>query len=227
MTRGGLAIMLFGGVLLVGGALTLACIYTLDASVVRGVTLSAEQLAAAERTDWYKLLRVIGYAPTWLAIALMLMLVDSGRAHNAAYGQVTGRSMMWTRGPFVLACVAIAGLLAEGTKLITRRARPDVMMPEDVYRFISWAAEGTNTGDLALPSSHAAVAFAGVLALGKLHPRTLSIGLLLAAGCALTRVLAGQHHLSDIVGSLTVALVPVVVLTVLFDRPRFDAAARR
>ena len=40
----------------------------------------------------------------------------------------------------------VAGLLAEGVKLLTRRARPDVANPDELYRWISWAAEGVNTG---------------------------------------------------------------------------------
>lgn len=203
------------GIVLLGAAATGLCMVLADAWVVRHVALSSAGLAAAERTDWYKLLRIMGYAPTWLAVGLAITLIDSGRREG---GLPNGRPLTWERGPFVLACVVVAGLLAEGVKLLTRRARPDVANPDELYRWISWAAEGVNTGDLALPSSHAAVAFAAAWAVGKLHPRTLPVGLLLAIGCGTTRLLAGQHHASDIVAAAFVGLLPAVVLTVVFGK---------
>ena len=52
-----------------------------------------------------------------------------------------------------------------------------------------------------MPSSHAAVAFGGAWMLAALYPRAAPIALALAAGCALTRVLEGDHWLSDVVAA--------------------------
>ncbi|MGH7560630.1 MAG: phosphatase PAP2 family protein, partial [Gemmatimonadales bacterium] len=52
---------------------------------------------------------------------------------------------------------------------------------------------------IGLPSSHVMVAFAGAAVLARLFPGAAPVGYLLAAGCALTRVLARAHFLSDVV----------------------------
>ncbi len=213
--RLGSASLLALATVIAGAAATIACILTLDSLVVRTFTLAPAELSAAEITDWYKLLRIMGYAYTWLAVALVLILVDSGRQED---DRPTGRPLTWKRGPFLVASILIAGGLAELIKLLTRRARPNLADPTELYNWIAWSAKGINTGDLALPSSHAAVAFAAAWAIGKLHPRTLPVGLCFAIGCGITRMLAGQHHASDIVAAMFVGLLPVVVLTVMFDR---------
>ena len=43
------------------------------------------------------------------------------------------------------------------------------------------------------------VAFGGAVILGRLFPRTAPVAYALAAGCALTRVLARAHFASDVV----------------------------
>lgn len=57
---------------------------------------------------------------------------------------------------------------------------------------------------MGLPSSHVAVAFGGAFALTHLWPRAGWVMVPLAVGCALTRVLVGQHFLSDIAGGAIV-----------------------
>ena len=215
--RLGLASLLTLATVISGAAAAVACIFTLDSLLLRTLTLTPAKLSGAEITDWYKLLRIMGYAPTWLAVALVLILVDSARRED---DRPNGRPLTWIRGPFLAASILLAGGTAEVIKLLTRRARPNIADPTELYNWIAWSVKGINTGDLALPSSHAAVAFAAAWAIGKLHPRTLPVGLALAIGCGITRMLAGQHHASDIVASMFVGLLPVVVLTVLFDRSK-------
>ena len=219
--RLGLACLLAAVTVITGAAATTACMFTLDSAFMRTIALPPARFTAAEITDWYKLLRIMGYAPTWLAVAAAFILVDSTRRTDDTPNiNLGGRPLTWSRGPFLAASILLAGLLAEVVKLITRRARPTIANPEELYNWLAWSAKGINTGDLALPSSHAAVAFAAAWAIGKLHPRTLPVGLLLAIGCGTTRLLAGQHHASDIVAAAFVGLLPVVVLTALFDKPR-------
>jgi membrane-associated phospholipid phosphatase len=54
-------------------------------------------------------------------------------------------------------------------------------------------------GDLTLPSGHAALAFAAFTVLGHAFPRGRWWFLLLACGVAASRVLGGEHFLSDVV----------------------------
>jgi membrane-associated phospholipid phosphatase len=154
--------------------------------------------------DWGRLLRVIGYLPTWLFAVAALVLTDWPL-------RVSGRVMdAWRRGLLLLAAVAAGAITAEVLKLLLRRERPRAHEGEYFFRALS--DRPLHTGGLALPSSHALVAFAAAAMLARLFPRAAPVWYALAAGCALTRVAAQAHFLSDVVvagvaGWLVVALL--------------------
>jgi len=135
--------------------------------------------------DWGRLLRVLGYLPTWGIVALALWQGGADRAGAAA------------RGRLVLLAPLCGGVVAEVGKLLVRRLRPD---PELFgYAFRSFADGPLSNRGMGLPSSHTLVAFAGAAALALLYPRLRWLWYGLAAGCALTRVMALGHFLSDVV----------------------------
>lgn len=137
--------------------------------------------------DWGRFLRSIGYLPTWIAIAAVMWLEDR-----------PSRGWGW-RGGLLLAAPAFGGIAAELLKLIIRRIRPDETIFAYVFR--AYSQDPLSTRGLGVPSSHVLVAFAGATALARLFPRARVVGYLLATGCALTRVLAVQHFLSDVVAA--------------------------
>jgi membrane-associated phospholipid phosphatase len=77
-----------------------------------------------------------------------------------------------------------------------RRERPGVA--DGAYVFRSFAEKPFSTSGLALPSSHGLVAFSAAWILCRLYPRAWPIWVALAAGCALSRVEAHAHFLSDV-----------------------------
>ncbi len=133
--------------------------------------------------DWGRLLRSMGYLPTWLIVAIGLWTHDRPSAGWAK------------RGGYVILSPILGGALAELLKLLVRRLRPDA----DVfaYNFRAFSDHPFSTGGLGMPSSHTLVAFAGAVALARLFPRAWVLWYLLALGCALTRVMANAHFLSD------------------------------
>ncbi len=135
--------------------------------------------------DWGRLLRVIGFLPLWLVAAVALWL----HQRHAP-----------TRGPLLLALApALSGLAGELFKLLLRRERPG---PHDgLYSFRPFEQDLLSTSGLALPSSHAVVAFGGAAILSRLFPRAWPVWWGLAWGCALSRVAAGAHFFSDVVAS--------------------------
>jgi len=150
-------------------------------------------LPGAERRDWHRLLRVMGYWPAWLAAAGAMLLIDSGRPARAFEPPLRDR---WSRAAVLAISTGLAGLAAELLKLVFRRERPDMHAGEYVFRSILEAT--FRTSGLALPSSHAAVAAAASAALCYLHPRAWPVWVVLGAGCAGTRVLDRAHFLSDV-----------------------------
>jgi membrane-associated phospholipid phosphatase len=138
--------------------------------------------------DWGRMLRVVGFLPTWAVVSAALLL--GGPA--SAPASVASR---W-RALLPLIAATLGGIAAEVLKLLLRRERPEAHA--GAYLFRSWRDHPLSTSGLALPSSHALVAFAAAAMLARLYPRARWLWYALAAGCALTRVLARAHFLSDV-----------------------------
>lgn len=155
--------------------------------------------------DWHRMLRVLGYVPTWGAVGLALMLQD----------RAVGRGLR------VIGAAGLAGLLANLGKLLIRRERP---APDGLYRFRDWADRPWDLTDLGMPSGHSAVAFGAAFALGHLYPRTRPLLLALAAGCAMTRVMEGAHFLSDVVASVAIGALAAAGVARLAERVTGEAA---
>ncbi len=136
--------------------------------------------------DWARLLRVMGFWPTWLAIALAVYLQH--REIDAA----AAKKYFW----LIAGSPAVGGLLCEIMKLMIRRERPEVADGE--WSFRAWDDHTWSTAGLSTPSSHTMVAFAGATMLARIFPRARWVYYVLAWGCAATRVLSHAHFVSDV-----------------------------
>jgi membrane-associated phospholipid phosphatase len=163
-----------------GGAAALALALLLDPWVWRDVEFSG-----VYDRDWGRLLRVVGSLVLWLPLSLAVWLEARARQPSRA-----GSAWLLLLSP------ALAGGVAELLKLLLRRERPG--LHDGRYVFRGFADRPFDTHDLGLPSSHAMVAFGGAAVLARLFPRAAPIAYLLAAGCALTRLLARAHFASDV-----------------------------
>lgn len=149
------------------------------------------------RHDWYEILRAAGDMRVWLIVGAALALADRTRRG------------VW-RGASVTLAAILAGAAAELLKLMVGRERPvdgSVIQNDGFYvwkgglfdaipGFLGGFADSSNLG---MPSSHAAVAFGGCVALSERWPATRLVLLPVAAGCGLTRMFTGAHFLSDVV----------------------------
>jgi membrane-associated phospholipid phosphatase len=124
--------------------------------------------------DWGRLLRVMGFAGTWVALA--------------AFVRLQGGASVARRAWLVFWSPVVAGAVAELLKLVVRRERP--ALHDGLYGFRPFDERTWNAAGLAFPSSHAAVAFGGAAMLARLYPRARWVGYTLAAGCAYTRLFA-------------------------------------
>lgn len=130
--------------------------------------------------DLGRLFRIIGYLPLWLLLGVALWLQTRNRR----------RALLLALTP------AVGGLVAEVLKILLRRERPGLHNGDYFYR--PFADQPFYTRDIGLPSSHALVAFAGAWILCRLYPKGWPVWVLLAAGCAYSRVQAQAHFLSDV-----------------------------
>jgi membrane-associated phospholipid phosphatase len=173
-----------------------------QAWIALGVTIAATAVAMlVDRTvfelfnapkvydkDFGRLLRVMGFAGTWVALALAV-----GLQHD---GSERARRVARRRGWLVFWSPMLAGAVAEVMKVLVRRERP--ALNDGAYGFRPWDERTWSGAGLAFPSSHAAVAFGGAFMLARVFPRAKWVGILLAAGCGVTRIVARAHFVSDV-----------------------------
>lgn len=138
-------------------------------------------------SDLYRMLRVLGSFWTWLIVMWIL------RRHDRE----------WDRAGSVFFAPLIAGLCSEGLKLVVARERPvegDFLRP-GWYSFnglFSGFTEPNGGANLGFPSSHVAVAFAGLMVLAAWMPRARLILIALGIGTGLCRMLIGAHYATDV-----------------------------
>ena len=152
--------------------------------------------------DLGRLLRTIGYFPFWLVAGLALWL----------------QSRDVRRGLLLAITPGFAGLIDELLKVLSQRERP--AMHDGAYFFRPFTGEWWKTSDIGLPSSHAMVAFAAAWILCRLYPKASVVWIGLAIGCAINRVAAQAHFLSDV----TVAAVAGILVAEVAYR-KFGTAA--
>lgn len=153
--------------------------------------------AWALKGDVYYLLRIGGSMWTWLLISISIALAFP-RSDSAS-----PLRLRFERGSVSLKMAAISiclsaglgGLIAEFLKLIIRRERP---IDQEVYVFRAFSERAWSTSGLGLPSSHAAVAFGGSLALITIFPTLRWPALGMAIGCGFTRISSGAHYPTDV-----------------------------
>jgi membrane-associated phospholipid phosphatase len=141
--------------------------------------------------DWARLLREMGWFPTWVIASIALWLAQ----------KKTDAALAKRNAILLFAAPALSGIVCEVLKLLVRRERPEINGGD--YGFRPWDDHPFSTSGLAFPSSHTMVAFAACTALARIFPGARWVWYSLAAGCAVTRVLAHAHFVSDIaVGAL-------------------------
>lgn len=191
------------------GIIAIAAAHLLD-----GLAFRYFRMEGIYGEDWGRMLRVMGFAPLWLCVAIALGL------HDAPLAAISRRAQ-WTRAGQLVAGVAAAGILGELLKLLLRRERP--WAHEGAYVFRPFTERPFSSGGLAWPSSHAIVAFGAAAMLSRLFPRARVVFWALAWGCGLTRVADGAHFLSDIVTAALAAWLVVAWIWHAWTRRRAPA----
>jgi len=143
--------------------------------------------------DAGRMLRVMGYLPIWLFAALACWL-QTRRAREA----------------WLLALVpTAAGALCAVLQVLIRRERPN--LHDGHYVFRPFSDRPFHGSEFGMPSSHAMVAFGAAWLLCRMYPRAWPVWLVLATGCAVTRVMAQAHFLSDVtVGAIAAYFVVAI-----------------
>lgn len=171
-----------------------------DRAVYLHVTVSdPASKAAMEQSGWYMALRSLGTLYPWAGLAVLFLLLDMGAPASPARLRNPLR-----RATFLILSPLAAGGIAELMKPIVGRYKPEGEI-DGWFVFAGLRERFTEWSDLGMASSHTAVAFGGAFALSWILPRGAPLFVALAVGCAMTRLLAGAHFLSDVYMGIVVA----------------------
>ncbi len=179
----------------------------LDRGVYHALVMDKSEV---EGQDWYRLLRVMGYLPTWILIGGAMLMIDgvgsrAGSGGGKARGRLGGRGVWGGRGLGLMISAASGGLLAELIKRVVGRERPGLHDGLHVFKPIFRGF--VDDSNLGFVSSHTAVAFGALCFMGLVWPRGRWLFLLVAGGCGLSRMLVGAHFLGDVVGGAVAGMV--------------------
>jgi lipid A 4'-phosphatase len=105
---------------------------------------------------------------------------------------------------FIFAAVAASGIIADILKVVVGRTRPKLLFATGTYDFdwLGWRADHWS-----FPSGHAATAAALMTALWCLWPRPFWFYVAGAMLVATSRVVTGQHYVSDVVAGAVIAVL--------------------
>lgn len=142
------------------------------------------------------------YIPTFLALALIFRFISANPRWEA-------------RAWFLFLCVTIPGLICFFLKIVLGRARPSMLLYNQLYGF--YGLKG-NAHYWSFPSGHTTTIMGLILGLSILFPRYFFAFILVGITVALSRVFLSHHFLSDVLFAAYLALVEVGVLLYILRR---------
>ncbi|MGD0899841.1 MAG: phosphatase PAP2 family protein [Thermoguttaceae bacterium] len=173
--------------------------FLLSAAAALGIDCNLAQWCVAQECprflhDALQPFAVFGHAATTFVVLLAIHQLDQSRR----------RRLLW-----VLACVLLSALAANGTKMLVARTRPQNFD----FHFGVLATFGqwlpVKSACQSFPSGHVATAAGLALALMALYPAGRRLFLLLALLVACQRIESGAHFLSDVLFAAGVSCLTV------------------
>ena len=122
----------------------------------------------------------------------------------------------WARcSGFVFAAVAISGIVGDVLKPLFGRARPVLLVRENLYGFAWGAAHASNWS---FPSGHSITVASLGVALYAIYPRAWPAYALLALLVMASRIVLDQHYLSDVIAGAYLGFAVALALALELRR---------
>jgi membrane-associated phospholipid phosphatase len=151
----------------------------------------------------FEIVSAIGGSPVYVSLALLMYIVSlTGIRFGWACPLACGFERLARSSLFVVATMALGGLIIVVLKKLIARARPEVFFSHDFYGFGKTLSKAPFDS---FPSSHTLTAFALAAALGHIKPRMRIPFFLLASVVALARLGETDHFLSDVIAAALIA----------------------
>lgn len=153
----------------------------------------------------------------WYLVPLAILIPCCLAARLSHHDRIAARLYGWTGSGFlfVFAAIAVSGILVNVIKILTGRARPELLETANLYGFFPIGLEGDFHS---FPSGHTNTLFALMISLALFWPRARTGLLLLAAFLSAGRVVMNKHFVSDVVAGAALAWVTTLWLRDVFAR---------
>ncbi|MGC2854602.1 phosphatase PAP2 family protein [Novispirillum sp. DQ9] len=171
---------------------------------------------------FFKTITDIGLGGGWFALAILAWLGAMAAAGLAL--TTTGHELWRLRArsaSYVLATMAVSGVLVQALKLSIGRLRPKYLFENGAYGFEPFS--GANS----YPSGHSQVIWSVMIALWFVYPRYRAAYVVVALLVSLSRVATTVHFLSDTVMGSVLAIVVAVLIKDWFERDGRPGVALR
>jgi len=147
----------------------------------------------------------LGKSTWYIIISLMVYLIWR-----------INRPKLARAGLFILSTTILSGILVNIVKVIFGRARPRLYIEEDLYGFFWFKLDVLYRS---FPSGHATTAIGVWLAFALLFPRYRFPLILTGGTIALSRVIIGEHFLSDVlIGGWLGAMTTLVLYGMFYPK---------
>jgi len=153
----------------------------------------------------------------WQLIPALLVLLLTAIAVPLVRSEVWRDALREVRAlaGFVFVGIGLPSLTASLFKRLIGRARPEAWTAEAPVSFVP---NLTLYDHQSFPSGHATTAFAMAMVVVFIWPKTLWPALLAALLIALSRVITGQHYLTDIIGGAVLGTLGAYAIRYFFAR---------
>jgi membrane-associated phospholipid phosphatase len=203
------AILAKTAVVLIGGVALMVLAAFFDARVATAVAdLPPAWMRAARPVSDFGL---SGYMFALAALVLIACLVARRALGKSRLDLAL--TLLAERAVYILAVLAVSGILAQLVKHLVGRARPKLMPIFGPYHFDLLSVKASLAS---FPSGHAATAFSMVVALGFFFPRWRVPLLILAGVIGISRILLEAHYVSDVVAGGALGVVSTFLVTRFF-----------
>lgn len=175
----------------------------------------AAQSAPSWLVSFFRTVTDVGTSGWMFALALGLAAIASWARPLNGGRRDLALAAFGERAMFLVATLAISGLLGQAIKHVVGRARPRYLTSEGPFAFHAFSFKASYAS---FPSGHATTMFAMAIALGFLLPGRRWGLLAFAFLIALSRVFVGAHYPTDVLGGALLGAASAFLVARAFAR---------
>ena len=210
-------------IVLIGAVPTAVAVTALIAWVDHPLAAHMAQFAETRLIAAFRIITLLANGAIWYALALLGMGVawSESRGVVKTVGTQTLLRQRLNAGIFMIASMAISGVLVNAFKLAIGRPRPKLVLYENISGLAPFQRA---LEDCSFPSGHSQSIWAAMLALAWIFPRGRWAFFAVAVVVASSRVIIGTHYASDVVAGAYLAFAIAFLARWWFQREGLPVA---